>query len=235
MLTLKVFLIGAAIFLAICFLIVLLVVKSESPTANDISIANTFLSVHKDTMYQKLVEATKIETKSIDDYFVFEDSILQAGYILSWNYIKNELNNSQDGPLPSNKIIKKLFTTSDFTIDYIKENIVEKSDIKKIINSIWTSKFEEKIKELEEEEDIAYGIDENGNKVPLVGDDYVEDIETMDIPSTDNFDSGIAPNLEQKIIPPSDNPEYIKQVDDNDEIIIDSKGRKRNKKNGRFV
>lgn len=235
MITLKLLIVAFAIFLVVCFLIILFIVKAEIPSSNEISIADTFLSVHKDAIYQKLVEATKMDNEKVDDYFTFEDSVLQAGYILSWNYIKNELSNSKDGPIPSNRIIKKLFTTSDFTIDYIKANVVDKSDIRSIINALWTSKFEEKIKELEEEEDIAYGIDENGNKVPLVGDDYVEDIDTVDIPSTDNFDSGIAPNLEQKIIPPSENPEYITEVDDNDEIIIDSRGRKRNKKNGRFV
>lgn len=230
----KLVLLGIGIFLLICFIIIIFITRSEVPSNNDIETANSFLSVHKDTIYQKLVEATKMDNDKIDDYFKFEDSILQAGYILSWNYIKGEIENNSD-PLPSNRIIKKLFTTSDFTINYIKENVVNKSDIKNIINNIWTSKFEKKIKELEEEEDIAYGIDENGNKVPLVGNDYIEDIETVEIPSTDNFDSEIEPLVEQKIIPPSYNPEYIQQVSENDEIIIDGKGRKHNKKNGRFI
>ena len=217
----------------IATLFFIFIYKKEIPNAKDTEKANEFLSQFNDIIYQKLVEATKkYDTdEKFDDYFAFEESILESGYILSWNCIKDKINESAD---ITKKIKYKLFTTSDFTINYIRSNVVSKSDICKIINNIWLEKFEKRIEELEEEEDISYGIDEEGNKVPLVGDDYVEDSEEIEIESSENFDSGIEPILQQKIIPPSE-AEYVTEVSENDEIIIDSNGRKRNKKNGRFV
>jgi hypothetical protein len=225
-------LVTIAIIIALFFIIVY---RKEVPTSKDVEKAKEFLSKFNDIIYQKLVEATKkydVDSK-FEDYFSFEESILESGYILSWKAIKDKI--AEDNDL-SKKVKYKLFTTSDFTIDYIKTNVLVKSDIRKIINSIWLEKFEKRIEELEEEEDISYGIDEDGNKVPLVGDDYIEDVdmEDIEIESSEDFDSGIEPMLQQKIIPPSDS-EYITEVDENDEIIIDSNGRKRNKKNGRFV
>jgi len=226
---------SAIVFSLLCLVILYFIYKSESPTQKEHSKAKEFLSKFNDIIYQKLVEAAKkynIDEK-FDDYFAFEDSILESGFILSWNYIKDKVN--EDTEL-TKKIKYKLFSTSDFTIDYIRSNIVVKSDIRKIINNIWLEKFERRIEELEEEEDISYGIDEEGNKVPLVGDDYIEDVdmEDIEIESSEDFDSGIEPMLQQKIIPPSE-AEYVTEVDENDEIIIDNNGRKRNKKNGRFV
>lgn len=226
-------LIGFAALAVVIVLLAIIFKLKQGPTEADKNKAEEFLKGLSDTFYSKMVDiVTTLKPEDFGDIEEFESEILSEIYNTLWDYTEAEMKKAAGSDLLTAMVIQVI--DREFVNDFVN-SVIASSDIKSMINDIWLKYFENRVKELEAQEDVVYGIDENGNKVPLTGPDYIEDGDDNDLPPVDESTKDLfADDYIAPIKPQSDNEEE-EVTDDTSDIYIDAKGRKHSKKTGRFI
>ena len=204
----------------------------ESINNKNTKIAKEFIKRRSDNIYSKMINklSNNFNESNADNLLQYKANIKEELIKDIYDYIYSET------VLYTNlsKGAKKKILDKDFLSEYVN-NIIEESDINNIITNKWSSMFEKKVEELSKEEDIAKGIDIDGNEIIFEGDDYNEDFDIKDLEAVEPDE--IDMDEMSKIIPPSESEEitYKEELIDEEETFLDKKGRKRSKKTGRFV
>lgn len=204
----------------------------ESINNKNTKIAKEFIKRRSDNIYSKMINklSNNFNESNADNLLQYKANIKEELIKDIYDYIYSET------VLYTNlsKGAKKKILDKDFLSEYVN-NIIEESDINNIITNKWSSMFEKKVEELSKEEDIAKGVDIDGNEIIFEGDDYNEDFDIKDLEAVEPDE--IDMDEMSKIIPPSESEEitYKEELIDEEETFLDKKGRKRSKKTGRFV
>ena len=194
-------------------------------------VAKEFLDKRSDTIYVKMLNrlSENFNETDIDNLIQYRASVTESLIKDIYDYIYSEVVLYTT----LSKGAKKKILDKDFLSNHVR-NIIQDSNLNDIITDKWSSMFKEKVEELSKEEDVAKGIDVDGNEIIFEGDDYAEDFDTKDLEAAEPEE--IDMEEMSKVIPPSESDEvtYVEELAD-EETFIDKKGRKRSKKTGRFV
>jgi hypothetical protein len=195
-------------------------------------VAKEFLDKRSDTIYAKMLNrlSESFNETDTDNLIQYRTSVTESLIKDIYDYIYSEVVLYTS----LSKGAKKKILNKDFLSNHVI-NIIQDSNLNDIITDKWSSMFEEKVEELSKEEDVAKGIDVDGNEIVFEGDDYAEDFDVKDLPEAEPEE--IDMEEMSKVIPPSESDEitYVEELVDDEETFIDKKGRKRSKKTGRFV
>lgn len=206
-------------------------IVKDSIDRKNLKIAKEFIKKRSDTIYSKMLDklSKNFNETDTDNLLQYKANIKQSLMEDIYDYIYSEtvLYNSLS------KGAKKMILDKELLSDYLN-SIIDDSNINDIITNKWSSMFEKKVEELSKDEDIAKGIDIDGNEIIFEGDDYAEDFDTKDLEAVEPEE--IDMEEMSKVIPPSESDDitYDEELAD-EETFIDKKGRKRSKKTGRFV
>jgi hypothetical protein len=203
----------------------------KSIDKKNIKVAKEFLDKRSDTIYTKMLNrlSESFNETDTDNLIQYRASVTESLIKDIYDYIYSEVVLYTS----LSKGAKKKILNKDFLSNHVI-NIIQDSNLNDIITDKWSSMFEEKVEELSKEEDVAKGIDVDGNEIIFEGDDYAEDFDTKDLEAAEPEE--IDMEEMSKVIPPSESDEvtYVEELAD-EETFIDKKGRKRSKKTGRFV
>ena len=165
--------------------------------------ANKFLTGLADEFYKLMVKEIKefnieeFNFESIEDY---QSTIMTALYDMIYDYTKGKIEEASDGDLLTALAIKML---DKETITKVAESVFENGDINGLIKDTWAKYFENKVKDIEDVEDISVGHDVEGNEIVYSGNEYNEDFdEKNDLPVVE--EENIDQNDLSNIIPPSE-------------------------------
>lgn len=213
------------------FLIVAIVIRFKTkPSIYDKESAQNFLLGLSESFYEKVTDI--INNINISDYDSIEDfevSVLSTIYEGISGYISEELEKTSKEDILSAMALKIL--NKDFIIKFIDE-FVKENDIEDKISNIWFDNFKSKSEEVvENDEKLSIELSDEEK--------YIENVTEEDmIPAQE-----VVPSEEElaSLNPPSDEEkEYDPENDSSVEIIeddtyLDTRGRKRSKKTGRYV
>ncbi len=208
------------------------------PSATDKVKAEEFLKGLADTFYKKIIEImNNIKIEDFSNLEEFEANALETIYDALFEYTESKVKEAAEQDIISALVLKAL--DKELIMKFLK-SIIEDGNIEDKIKGLWDKHVEENIEELNNLEDVAYGIDVDGNKIYYTGEDYNEgEIDRSALPPVS--DANFAPTADEKIIPPSDDENTyfdeatVEEIDDENDVFIDGNGRKRSKKTGRYT
>lgn len=216
------------IVILIC-IIIAMVIRYKSKQSFDKNLATKFLDGLSDTFYNKILDIiNNTDFSAFNSLEELESSILNDIYDSIWEYVEEQLKDSAKTDVLTALALK--FLNKDFVNKFV-DNIIESCNIEWKIESLWADKhnFEEKVKEISD-----------NDKSKFVGSDYIENYSGVsleaakeeEIPQEELDKLNPQKDEEEKLDP--DNDESVEIIED-DEVVVDSNGRKRNKKTGRYV
>lgn len=220
---------GGAVIL-ICIIVAIVIRYKSNPSAIDKESAKKFLDGLSDTFYDKIMDIiNNIDFSKYDSLVELEADVLNTIYETIWNYVEEELKDAAKTDILTALALKVL--NKDF-VDKFVEDLINKLNIEWKLEAAWSKNhnFDDKVKEIQ-----------NNDVSEFTGNDYVEDSSSIELePATEEK---IPEEALKKLIPQSDDEEVldpendnsVEVVDDDSNVTIDSKGRKRDKKTGRFV
>lgn len=214
----------------ICIIVAIVIRYKSNPSAIDKESAKKFLDGLSDTFYDKIMEIiNNIDFSKYNSLVELEADVLNTIYETIWNYVEEELKDAAKTDILTALALKVL--NKDF-VDKFVEDLINKLNIEWKLEAAWSKNhnFDDKVKEIQ-----------NNDVSEFTGNDYVEDSSSVELePATEEK---IPEEELKKLIPQSDDEEVldpendnsVEVVDDDSNVTIDSKGRKRDKKTGRFV
>lgn len=220
---------GGAVIL-ICIIVAIVIRYKSNPSAIDKESAKKFLDGLSDTFYDKIMDIiNNIDFSKYNSLVELEADVLNAIYETIWNYVEEELKDTAKTDILTALALKVL--NKDF-VDKFVEDLINKLNIEWKLEAAWSKNhnFDDKVKEIQ-----------NNDVSEFTGNDYVEDSSSVELePATEEK---IPEEALKKLIPQSDDEEVldpendnsVEVVEDDSNVTIDSKGRKRDKKTGRFV
>lgn len=221
--------IGGIIILGLIIVAVVIRLKSK-PSANDKQEAENFLKGLSETFYNKILDiVSNIDIGSFSSLEELEISILNDIYDELWKYTEEELKEASKTDIITAMVLKVL--NKDFVIKFI-DTLITEYEINDKLASKWNKKIEAVVENSETEDKELQEKFENSN-------DYIEEFSEDDLKPAEE----IVPTEEElaMINPPTEEEKEYNPEEDNsveiieDDTFIDSNGRKRSKKTGRFV
>lgn len=226
-----IYIIGGIIILA--FFVVALVVRfKRNPSKFDKEQAQQFIEGLSDSIYERvLFIITSYDFLSYDNLPELEVSILNDLYDGVWEYVEAEIAKASQEDLltaMAAKVINKEF------VDRFVNLVFDEINITSLIESKWTENHnvDEEIESVESE-DINLQ-DKFSNQEEYVENSYVEDLPPASEPTEEELANIIPPVDEVEY---SDDDETVEVIEDteNATTYLDKRGRKRDKKTGRYV
>lgn len=221
--------VGGILILAIIIGVMIIRYKSK-PTVYDKDQAEKFIKGLSDTIYEKIVNIiNNFDISYIEGIEDFENSILIEIYNTIWDYVEYELREAAKKDILTAMALKVL--NREYIEQFLDILMKENGLIDKMWDK-WDNFIEKKSDDIEEQ-------DQSLQEQFSDPEQYNEDFDPKDLPEAQEQEV----NEEEmgNINPPTDEePEYNEESDSSvesieDDIFIDSRGRKRSKSTGRFV
>lgn len=226
--------IGGLVILGLIILAVYIRMK-KNPSIYDKKAAQEFLEGLSNVFYDKIMEIVNgINFSDFNSIEELEAKVFHDIYDTIWEYVSKELEEASKKDILTALVLKVI--NKEF-VDKFIDNLLENEDIIPKIENGWkTSKIEATSDQiLKEEEKVAKEFSDKSQ--------YNEDFNKEDLPKGGDVidvDEEAAKNLVPAKDVSEDDLKYDTENDDSveimdDETFVDSKGRKRDKKTGRYV
>lgn len=221
--------IGGIIILALISIALVVRFKTK-PSTFDKEAAENFLKGLSDNIYDEIIHIVNdFDLSEFDSIEGFEAHVLFNIYDAAWEYISDELEEAAKTDILTAMALKVL--NREFVEKFI-DKLVEKYDISEKITQVWNRNFEEKVAaELVAKDEQL--------QLEFASDSYVEEngenhlVAAVEVVPTEEELSVLNPPTEEE-------KEYNPEEDSSVEVIeeetfIDSRGRRRSRKTGRYV
>lgn len=199
------------------------------PSAVDKQKAEEFLEGLSGAIYKKMIDiVNNVDINKYESLMDFEANVIADIHVSIKEYIQEKLEENLENDFLSALTLKVI--DEDFIKSFI-DKVIYINNINTTIESRYSTKSEELVESIEEEEK------ELNDK--FSSDEYNEDFDTNDLPPASNQE----PTAEElaALNPPKEEDDGIYNEDDisveeiEDDTYIDTRGRRRSKKTGRYV